>query len=85
MPPGYGLLHASVLLIPAGLKEAVAAGGMTCETVVEAATEEALEVSMVCAWATAARAEAARMNLYIMMAERFCCECQRSIDAGSMW
>lgn len=43
------LLHASVEEIPAGLKAAVAAGGITCETVVEAATEEALEVSMVCA------------------------------------
>ena len=32
-----------------------------------AATEDALEVSRVCACATATRAEAARMNLDIMM------------------
>jgi len=33
--------------IPAGWKPAVAAGGITCEAVVEAATEAALEVTMV--------------------------------------
>ena len=43
------LLHASVELIPAGLKEAVAAGGITWEAVEVAATEDALEVSRVCA------------------------------------
>ena len=41
------LLHASVELILEGLKPAVAAGGMTCDSVVEAATEDALEVTMV--------------------------------------
>lgn len=52
----------------AGLNPAVAIGGMTCETVVEAATDAALEVSMVCAWTTATRAEAARMYADTMMA-----------------
>jgi hypothetical protein len=41
------LLHASVDETFPGLKAAVATGGMTCETVVEAATEAALEVTMV--------------------------------------
>lgn len=43
----FHLLQASVELTEAGLKDAVAAGGMTCDTVVEAAIEAALEVSMV--------------------------------------
>lgn len=45
--------------MPAGLKAAVATAGIACETVVEAATEDALEVTMVWAWLRAAR-EAAR-------------------------
>lgn len=36
------------MLGPFGLKPAVAIGGMLCETVVEAATDAALEVLMVC-------------------------------------
>lgn len=60
-------LHAVVVSTLAGLKDAVAIGGMTCETVVDAATEAALEVSMVCAWTRATKAEAARTNLDIMM------------------
>lgn len=43
-----------------GLKPAVAAGGMDCDTVVDAATDAALDV--VCALATAARTEAAMMD-----------------------
>ena len=41
------LLHASVCETLAGTKEAVATAGMACDTVVEAATEDALEVTMV--------------------------------------
>ena len=44
---GILLLHASVEEMLAGLKAAVAAGGISWETVVEAATEAALEVTMV--------------------------------------
>jgi len=55
-------LQASVASTPAGLKEAVAAGGITCETVVAAATELALEVAMVCALATTARAAEAKID-----------------------
>jgi len=40
----------------------VAAGGITCETVVAAATELALEVAMVCALATTARAAEAKID-----------------------
>jgi len=61
-------LKASLALTFEGLKDAVAAAGMTCDTVVEAATEVALEVSMVCACATANRAEAARIRADSMMA-----------------
>lgn len=60
-------LQASVESTPAGLKDAVAAGGITCETVVAAATELALEVTMVCALATTARAAALRSDLESML------------------
>jgi hypothetical protein len=53
--------------IPAELKAAVATGGISWETVVEAATEAALEVAMVWAWARAAR-EAATRIWYCMVA-----------------
>ncbi len=43
----FHLLQASVESIAAGLKDAVAAGGIACDTVVEAATEAALDVTMV--------------------------------------
>lgn len=56
-------LHASVASTPAGLKDAVAAGGITCETVVAAATELALEVTMVCALATTTSAAALKSDL----------------------
>ena len=41
----------------------MAAGGITWDTVVEASTEVALEVTMVCAWTATVRTEAARMAL----------------------
>ena len=50
-------LQEIVELTRAGLKPAVALGGMDCETVVDAATDAADEVD--CALATATRTEAA--------------------------
>jgi hypothetical protein len=61
------ILHASVASTSAGLKEAVAAGGITCETVVAAATELALEVAMVCALATTVRTAAPNSDLESML------------------
>lgn len=46
----------------AGLNAAVAMGGMSCDSVVVAATDEALEVSMV-TWATARVAAATRPKM----------------------
>lgn len=60
---GPSLLHASVELTLLGMKDCVAAGGMTCETVVDAATELALEVTMVCAYEATVKTEAARKIL----------------------
>lgn len=63
-------LHLTDELTGAGSNEAVAAGGMACERVVVAATEDALEVSMVgsCAEARVAAATTARMDLTSMVA-----------------
>lgn len=82
------LLHAVVGSIPAGLKAAVATGGMTCETVVDAATEDALEVATVWAQATAAMEAPRRMVDSMMTVEATVesdCECQMSMDAFSTW
>ena len=54
-------------LTRAGLNACVAAGGITSETVVEAATELALEVSMVCAEQVAVNAAVARKILSNMV------------------
>lgn len=51
-------LHKSVDVTLPMLNAWVAAGGMICDSVLDGATEAALEVLMVCAFVRAARAQA---------------------------
>lgn len=64
----------------------MAAGGITCETVVAAATELALEVTMVCALAATTSAAALKSDLESILKLGFEVMARKQVwDEGAKW